>query len=47
MLPVFSGGQTIVVEERWHGRLWAAAPHSVIASDPARLVTLSRRVRNR
>lgn len=39
MLPVFEPDQTIVVEERWHGRLWSAVPHRVISSNDAELIS--------
>lgn len=30
-------GDTIVVEERWHGLLWSAVPHHVVESGPDHL----------
>lgn len=39
MLPVFTPGSDIVVEERWRGRLWSAVPHRVLASGPESLIT--------
>jgi predicted RNA-binding protein associated with RNAse of E/G family len=37
-LPLYAAGADVVVEERWHGILWAAVPHRVVQSTPDLLV---------
>jgi predicted RNA-binding protein associated with RNAse of E/G family len=37
-LPLYSPGIDVVVEERWHGILWAAVPHRVIQSTPDMMI---------
>lgn len=39
MLPIYSPGATIVIEERWRDRLWSAIPHRVVRSSPTELIT--------
>jgi len=39
VLPVYAVGDSIVVEERWHGLPWSAEPHRVVASSAVELVT--------
>src|SRR5699024_200021 len=38
-LAPFDVGRTVVVEERWHGLLWSAVPHRVVASTQDKLVS--------
>jgi hypothetical protein len=39
VLPTFRVGDSIVVEERWHGLPWSAEPHRVVASSLELMVT--------